>query len=330
MGSDAKTLRRELRQAGLTARAIDAVWPEWWSDDAGDSRSATAELRYTLARRLGLSPRSLFEGAPRFIWRDEAKYKNLGSATDEEVGILTSFGVAVGQCAMSASSSEYQAPNDAQFVRQAVLETSMVVGLADILAYCWGIGIPVLQLRLFPLARKRMHGMTVRVGGRFVILVGLETRFLAQAAFLIAHEIGHIVFRHVSESVALVDVEDPYDSGHSDDEETLATRYALELLTGSPEPTIEASVESFSARQLAVAAMGQAATERIDAGALALGLAHATGRWAQGFGALKLIPPGSVDVGEAINQVARHQLNWAQMSHESHSYLEKVLGFGSS
>jgi hypothetical protein len=45
------SLRRELRNAGLTRQAIDAVWPEWWSEDAERSLSATTELKYTVAQR---------------------------------------------------------------------------------------------------------------------------------------------------------------------------------------------------------------------------------------------------------------------------------------
>ncbi len=102
MVSTEASLRRELLNAGLTNRAIDAVWPEWWSSDAEMSLSATAELRYTVARRLGISPRSLFEGPPKFVWRDEAKFKNLGPTTPVEQFILTSFGIAAGALQISS------------------------------------------------------------------------------------------------------------------------------------------------------------------------------------------------------------------------------------
>ena len=65
-------LRRELRDAGIANSAIDAVWPQWWNDEAEGSLTATAELTYTVARRLGLAPSSLFAGEPQFLWRDEA------------------------------------------------------------------------------------------------------------------------------------------------------------------------------------------------------------------------------------------------------------------
>src|ERR1700733_13709278 len=127
MVSESESLRRRLRQAGITARAIDAVWPEWWSSEAEASVSATAELRYTVARRLGVSPRSLFDGPPRFVWRDRAKYKNLGDISRDEVGILSSFGVAVGQSLAAMAPPTRPLPTSAAQLREAILASSSVV-----------------------------------------------------------------------------------------------------------------------------------------------------------------------------------------------------------
>ena len=76
MVSVAASIRRQLREAGVAAKAINQFWPEWWTADAESSISATTELRYTLARRLGVSPSSLFGGPPRFVGSDNAKFKN--------------------------------------------------------------------------------------------------------------------------------------------------------------------------------------------------------------------------------------------------------------
>jgi len=326
MASDARSLRRELRQAGLTTGAIDAVWPEWWNETAENSVSASAELRYTVARRLGVSPRSLFDGPPRFVWRDRAKYKNIGAASVNEVGILSSFGVAVGQSALSAAPPSVALPGSAADLRKAILASSSIVGLGDLLAFCWAVGVPVMQLRLFPLGQKRMHAMTAQVGDRFVILLGKETRFAAQAAYIVAHEIGHIILQHTSGLGALLDVEDPLEVTDADDEELAADQFALELLTGDAEPRVESDQTTFSATQLAHAAMAAAEGARADAGILALCLAHATGRWEQGFGSLKIIPPGEVDVGTEVNALARRELFWSSLPLESQDYLSKVMG----
>ena len=326
MSSDSRALRRELRGAGLTTGAIDAVWPEWWSAAAEGSPSAAAELRYTVARRLGVSPRSLFDGPPRFVWRDRAKYKNLGDVSADEVGILSSFGVAVGTALIPAAPRSVPLPASAAELRQAVLAKSQVVNYIDLLAFAWGVGVPVIQLRLFPLKRKRMHAMTIQAGERYAVLLGRETRFPAQAAFMIAHEIGHMVLHHLSGLAALLDVEDPLRVSSTDEEENSADKFALELLTGDPDPQVVSNLGTFNANELSHAAIDAAAEWRVDPGVLALCLAHSTGHWRQGFAALRMMPPGEVNVGDHVNGIALSQLDFSTTPLDSRDYLARVMG----
>jgi hypothetical protein len=332
LASDSQSLRRELRQAGITARAIDAVWPEWWSAEAESSLSATTELRYTLARRLGLSPKSLFEGPPKFVWKDEAKFKNLGTQTDQELAILTSFGVAVARSVVEATQDRIDLPPSitASALRESILASAPLVDLRGLLSFCWGVGIPVVQLALFPLRYKRMHASSVRVEDRYAVLIGRRSRYPAQVAYGIAHEIAHILLHHVSDSAALLDVEDPLRVIDPDDEERAADRFALEILTGDADPRVQADRDNFTAPQLAHAALERSRERRIEPGILALCLGHATGRWPQIFGALKLIPPGEVNVGQLVNELARSQLDWPSLSLEKQDYLMKVMDLGGS
>src|SRR6266478_1051876 len=91
----ARRFRQRLRGFGFTDPAIDAAWPSWWSDEAESSFSAQTELRFSIARKLGLEPRSLLEDEtePRFIWRDEARFKRLSGESDLERAGITSFGM---------------------------------------------------------------------------------------------------------------------------------------------------------------------------------------------------------------------------------------------
>ncbi len=326
MPSESQALRKRLREAGIAPRTIRAIWPTWWSEEAEASRSAVVELRYTVARRLGSSPRSLFEnGSPEFLWKDAAKFKNVGTQGDDELAILTSFGVAVGQALLAASPGSVVDVPSAAELRAVLLRTSPAVDLRTLLDLAWAVGIPVAQLALFPLGAKRMHAITVRVHGRYAILVGRQSPFPAQVAYLVAHELGHVASGHVSTAPALVEAEDPL-TGSGDDEEHDADAYALELLTGDPHTVIEATDPQFSAVQLANAAIGAARELRIDPGVLALCLGHSSGRWKQAFAALKLLPPGPVDVRDFINGVARHQLRWNDLSGDAQEFLSAALG----
>jgi len=171
-----------------------------------------------------------------------------------------------------------------------------------------------------------MHAFTVETGARFVIMVGRESKYPASTAYVIAHEIGHIALGHASRESPVLDMEDPVKILSSDEEEKSADRFALEVLTGDPDIRIEANTERFSASQLAFAALQVADSEQIDPAILALCLAHRTGRWRQGFGSLKLLPPGEMDVGTMLNSLAQSQLDWTRLSLENQEFLRKVLG----
>ena len=91
--ADRKALKKRLKEAGLSDPLIEAAWPAWWSDEALASQSAKAELRFTIARKLGLNPRSLLHDEVEFIWKDEARFKHLSNETDGQKWALTSFGM---------------------------------------------------------------------------------------------------------------------------------------------------------------------------------------------------------------------------------------------
>lgn len=327
--TEAQRIRRSLRQAGLTSSAIDAVWPGWWSEDAEGSLSATAELRYSLARRLGFSPRSLFEDEPTFTWSDDTRFKNLGTATAHDAAILASFSVAVGRAAVG--STEASGPSlrgtSAHVLRSQLLLSQTWVDLLGLLSLCWGVGVPVLYLEVFPLPSKHMHAATTRIDSRDAILLGRSSSYPAQVAYYLAHEIGHIALGHSAGSAALVDVDDPLQVADRDDDEVAADRFALELLTGNPDPQIEWTDEDFSGAQLAEVALRQGPPLGIDPGVLALCVGHRSGRWPQTFRALSILQDGQqLDLPSQINALARSQIDWSALTADAAEYLDAVLG----
>lgn len=104
MPNNAQEFRVRLATAtGLSDSAIDAAWPEWWSEAADASASARAELRFSVARNLGLDPRSLLDDeSPRFLWDDSAKYKNFKGDVEREKPAITAFGSSVARTLLKA------------------------------------------------------------------------------------------------------------------------------------------------------------------------------------------------------------------------------------
>lgn len=171
-----------------------------------------------------------------------------------------------------------------------------------------------------------MNAMTVRIGTRFAILIGRRYSFPSQLAYVIAHELGHCLLGHLSDTAALVEMADPinWSPNIADKEEVAANHFALALLTGDELPNVVSSSSDYTATQLAHAANSRAKVDQISPGVLALCLGHVTGRWAQTMGALKILERRS-NLASLLNTYAMQQLDRDQLSHDSASYLNKVL-----
>ncbi len=289
--ASSRRLKAELRKAGLSNEAIQAAWPSWWSQNAEGSPSAQAELRFALARKLGLSAPGLLSNEVSFVWNEEAKFKHQHPDDESTNAPLASFAIAVGQLLSSASIAVVNKQNlDAVTIRRSILNVRQYVDLQGLLVVCWSIGVPVIHLRVFPLNIKGMHAVAVRAGVGYAILLGRDASYPAPVAFDLAHELGHIARGHLSNATAMIDADDPISQIRDRDrEETEADQFALMLLTGQAEPDIRSNITQYTARQLARAAMASGQARRIEPGTLALCAAHRTAAWQTAFGAMKQI-----------------------------------------
>lgn len=329
-GDSADELRLRLKRLGLSEPAIRAAWPRWWSEDADGSPSARAELRFGVARRLGLDPRSLLADAaePRFMWREEARFKNLSNESELERAGITSFGRSVATTLLRFSPDEIDvASTPATALREQILGSGRpYVDLLDLLSLAWTVGVPVIHLQVFPWPQKRMAAMTVRIEGRSAILLAKESNYPAPIAFYLGHELGHIALGHVEANRSIVDLEDEHvgaDGG--DEEETAADQFALELLTGQPQPRVLPE-DASSAKELARVAVSAAASLQIEPGTLAQCFGYSTRKWKTANAALKLIYGAGKPVSGAINAVAWSQLNLEDAPAEAVEFLGAVLG----
>lgn len=327
MEADRKALRKKLKEAGLSEPLIDAAWPTWWSDEAFSSMSARAELRFTIARKLGLNPKSLFHDEVEFVWRDDARYKHLSNETDEEKAALTSYGISLCRILVKALKGEpVEGSFGAMELRKSILQSRPFIDLQSLLGTCWAIGLPVIHIRVFPLEAKRMAAMAVRSSGRHAILLGRDAQYPAPVAFILAHEIAHVMLGHISTSSAIIDIGDPLSPSQGDIEEAEADRYALELLLGTSSPDIQTNVEAFNGRQLAQAVLDYGLTHGMEPGNLALCLAHARSLWPVAYAAMQHIYTVQKPVWPEVNGVAEHELDFAAMSDDQAEYLRNIMG----
>lgn len=320
-------LRQKLRIAGLTEQAVNAAWPAWWSEKATSSPAAQAELRFAVARKLGVSASALARDEVEFIWRDQARFKHLRNETADEQAALASFGTGVANHVAAATQGLPSLPlPTAAELRQAVLASHAFVDLHGLISTCWAVGIPVIHLRVFPLEAKSMHAMVVRVGERYVVLLARDAKYPAQVAFTLAHEIGHIALGHLGEGASIIDLEDPASANSQDNEERSADDFALELLTGSSRPNIIPEIANPSNRALADAVMQAGPLHAIEPGTLALCFGYQTGNWSAAIGSLRHIYSRPQEVWVAVNRVAEAAIDWRSVSEDTQDYLLRVIG----
>lgn len=329
MATDAKALRQKLKDAGLSKAAIDAAWPKWWSEEAAKSPAAQAELRFTVSRKLGLSPKSLFnEGDATFLWQHNAKFKSYTGGLDDERAAIVSFATSLGRLVLSAvdETHAHEVPAAGE-LRAAMLNHTEWVDVRALVAASWSLGIPIIYLKVLPLVAKRMSAMAVRVGDRSVILLARSYTKPSPVGFYIGHEIGHLHHGHVGEGDVLVDMGDVL-KADSDKEEMEADEFALELLTGSSKPTIDTGGIQVIGANLAQAAIDAAPTYRVEPGMIALCYGHQSGNWKSTWAALNLLYPSPINMWAAINKYALTQLDLSKVSTDSADYLRTVMGYG--
>ena len=303
--SDKDDLTRDLRAAGLSSKVIKAAWPSWWSDELSANPSGRAELRFALARRLGVSPRGLLGERVEFVWNDDAKFKHLTAEDEPQRSALTSFGMTIGRMLIRATPVAGSADGlDALILREAILADRPWVDLPSLLGMCWSLGIPVIHLRIFPLEAKSMHAMVVESEGRFAILLGKDAAYPAPVAFTLAHELGHALLGHLSGAQALVDLKDPALARDGDEQEEEADRFALTMLTGQPAPSFTFGKSAFNAPTLAKSAMDTGAARRIEPGTLALCVGHERRTWPVAMSSLQFIYPQKAPVWRFVNATA--------------------------
>lgn len=295
---------------------------------AGDP-SGEAELRFALSKRLGLAPRSLLGEEVEFIWNDEARFKHLTAAQEFQKAALTSFGIAFGRILLNATPSGPGLSGlTPEALRKAIHSQDRHVDLHTMIGLCWSLGVPVIHLRVFPLPVKSMHAMIVAHEGRHAILLGRDAHYPAPIAFTLAHEMGHAALGHLDDGPAIVDMDDTGDAPDADEpdaEELEADRFALTILTGSPEPVIEVDRTRFNSPTLAGAALKAAHEYGIEPGALALCLGHQRNAWPTAIGALKFIYQDKFPVWEYVNNVALDQIDFSNLSSDAAMWIRTVI-----
>jgi hypothetical protein len=323
-------LYRRLEAAGLDRPFLrKAVFPEWWQDRlaSNDANRELAELYVakSLALRVADLRNPQAELTPLPV--GTVRYKRSRNATDQNrLNASALIAERVGRILSTALSDlpEFNCCATPADARNWILARHGIVNLAGILDFCWAHGIVVFHLSNLPSRGYRIDGMATFCGNVPMIMLG-SNRPSAWLAFHAAHELTHILERHVSPGSGLL-VDSDLVSAPEDQQEHEADRGAMEIIAGAEEPEV-CIPEQISPRNLAMAARRVGAQEVIDPGILCLIFGSRYRAWSLASAALNFLLRGEEDSASAIIQnVLRSRLDRNELSDSHARFLDTVLG----
>ena len=303
----------------------DVVLPEWWEDDVGESPAGFDECAILLARHMGADIHSI--KSPDTITLKgltEAKFKKTKRTATGNLSLACSMGLRAAMLAVAATDTEYRNPEDATEIRSDILQSGRIPNLGSLVDYCWDCGIPVLHLSNFPARSRKMDGMAVVVDKRPAIIICKNSRLSGWLLFILAHELGHICRRHVSDGVI---VDESIGESDEDRDEHEADEFAIHLLNGDVRRSYRTQGRRPNASDLARLAIELGQREHVDPSHIVLNYTNSLGQSFYGLAnaALRKIEPNA-NAPADINRRVHERLNWNALPEESSEFLVRLMG----
>ncbi len=269
---------RRLSAAGFKSKfARLAVLPDWWAPACDDDDSLLPDVEIRVAR---------FIGAPLEVVRDPsaalatptyegALLRRVRDINRDRLRSAIHAALQIGAAVLRGmeTSSVRLPPKDPIAWRNEIKRSGSVLQLGDVLSDLWARGIPVAHVATLP--APSFQGLAAIVDGRPVIILAHDLDEPARLAFIIAHEVAHIVNGDCSSGHPVVDEEE--EVADESPIEQLADDYAVAFLTGGVQ------VPSIQATQYKDLALKAAAVEKslgVDASSVVWAWARKNGNYA--------------------------------------------------
>lgn len=268
-------LYSRLKAQGFERQYVQAAMlPDWWEDSLFDNPSSRLIAQMSIASYMGVRLQDLVSDTAAFV--PPIQNVRLKRAKNAELTHLSGSVVAALQAArMTASLMKDRLPftgiRPALEIRNQLLARPDCIwpDLSNLLDYCWQHGIGVIHVTRLPKApgAKKIAGLATFIGDRPVIVLCSGRDSPAWLAFHLAHELGHIMCRHVKPGDdPLVDIK--LDNVNEEAHEREADQYAFQVLTGYP--ALQLTGPSYDGSTLASAARQYGHDHRIHPGTVAL------------------------------------------------------------
>lgn len=289
-------LYRRLKKVGFGPNFVRTViLPDWWEDVCADVPFNRGLAELAISRHLDI---------PLVSLRNTTKELTLPPLPDVRLKTAT-IGTRVAQVQPAIQVArrfatqlvracqnlpEFLGPMTAEEVRKQLLSDDVgAVDLNRLLRFCWDRGIIVAHLQHLPTVKgfRKFDGLVLFIDDRPCILLAEKHDAPAKLAFHLAHELGHLLQGHIVPGQAIY-CDDNIERIINDEEETEADRFALELLTGLPDPYLE-PVYGLTGEELAEAVPALGAEQNVDPGLVALIYGRCADRWGVANKALQVM-----------------------------------------
>jgi Zn-dependent peptidase ImmA (M78 family) len=337
-----KALYKRLRTIGLTRPIVrNTLLPDWWCDEFEEREGAVFEAAAYVARHTGLPFDRLIDETQELSLTQASGvcFKKRQGTDENALAIASCVAEQVAKLVTYACRPDYQsvAGLSAQAIRAEILSKHRWVTLQGLLDFCWDHGLPVAHLSNLPTGNgnKKFDGIAGIFEGRPAIATGKNHKSWAWMAFVVAHELGHIVSGHVREGQWLVD-EQIAPSEDDDQQEKDADRFALELIYGKD--NVNYMQPGFvTSDDLVAYAIKQAKRDIVNPASIVLNHgwykknAAPTKKkqeiaWGVAQKAINELEEGSVSSIELIHSYLENGLDWDLLSDDNCEYVERIVG----
>jgi hypothetical protein len=315
------------------------ILPDWWTEEADRDPAVVLSGAMYLANRLNVNIRSLLDAdvPVAFAPTCEPKFK-LKNGTDlQQLMVPRALASRIAELVAYGCRQPYLGLEEwsIERIRERILASQDAVNLVGLLKFCWSIGIPVVHFSAFPDGVPKFDGMVAYYGGRPVIMLSVNRKSPAWLAFIVGHELGHLLCCHVTPDEPLIDEHLEMETVDEDEDE--ANQVSRELLLGRPGASYDVWRKYLKGDQLAAESrrLSESTKDGIDPGVIALNIAWNRAQracskegkkiaWGVGFKALSILEQNA-NAYCTINQALDSQLDWERLGDDMADYLRAML-----
>lgn len=316
-------------KAGFNLAYIRKLLPDWWDERLAETPSGRQYACLHLARMFSILPDSLKDDSKGicFNFGGHHKYKHRQNLAENDLDIATAVAYTAAGIAASNFRIEYDinAALDPLVIRDQILTKEPWVSLSCLVSYCHSVGIPIVYLKNFPQAAKKMAGLALMSHGRPVIILTQPQKY-GYMLFDLAHELGHIAKGHLNAQNGQCHVDVKIENSSPNHIEKEANEFAFQVISGQKSLRIGPATGELNGSSLAIAAHKYGISNQIDPTHIALNYGFAQNRWGVAVSAVKSLCEGKESDQDCVRTMMKSGMDLENINEDDFKVLENIIG----